>query len=396
MSVFHETIIEIYDEEPIFNVHAAAQFAPRNVVFIGTRKLKNKRVKNSIISCLRALSLDSKCFFYSTDMMSLDSVLCELTGIIDTFGDCAVDITGGNEVALVASGMLAKERGVPLFRFDRYSGTYKSIFNCPMADGVTAHPDFSVDAMLAMAGAVMKSHGHLSVDELDRETEDDIFKVWSIYKDHHRGWHKSVAYLQQISKNLEGDALHVSAPAVVYGAERISGADKAVMDKLCEAGMIKNYKNDGRRISFDYKSTLIRSCLCDAGICLELYVFAAAKRAGIYNDVRISVVIDWDGDLDARINTINEIDVMVMSGFVPLFISCKSGAPNVTALNEIKTLAAKFGGEFARAVLVTMSDVRGKDKYLATRAEDMGVVLIDRSDLIGDKLSKRLYAVSRL
>ncbi len=396
MSSFHETIIEIYDDEPIYNVHAAAQFKPLNVVYIGSRKLKSKRVKSSVISCFRQLGLQTKCFFYSTDMLNLALVRAELCSIIENFGDCAIDITGGNEVALVAAGMIADEKNVPIFRYDRFTHSYKNIYNCPLSEGVDSVPEFSVDAMLAMAGAAMKSHGHLSIDTLDADTEEDIFKVWTIYKEHYRTWHKSISYLQQISKDLEGDRLHVDAPAVFYGSEKVNTADKNIINKLSAAGLIRNLENDGRRISFDYKNTLIRSCLCDVGICLELYVFAAAKRAGIYNDVRISVVIDWDGDLEAKINTINEIDVLIMSGFVPIFISCKSGTPNVTALNEIKTLADKFGGEYARPVLVTMSDVRGKDKYLAQRAEDMRVTLIDRSDLIENRLSKRLYNISRL
>ena len=140
----------------------------------------------------------------------------------------------------------------------------------------------------------------------------------------------------------------------------------------------------------------MRSCLCDTGICLELYVYAAAITAGIYDDVQISVVIDWDGDLDARINTINEIDVMLTRGVVPVFISCKSGTPNVTALNEIKTLAKQFGGTYARPVLVTMADIRSGDRYLMQRAQDMGIDIIDRDDLLCDRLSKRLYSLSKI
>ncbi len=396
MKAFHDTIIEIYDDEPIYNVHAAAQFKPLNVVYLGTRKLKSKRVKNNIISCFRELGLQTKCFFYSTDMTNLASVRSELCTIIESFGDCAIDITGGNEVALVAAGMIADERNVPIFRYDRFTHSYKNIYNCPLSEGVDSIPEFSVDAMLSMAGAAMKSHGHLSIDNLDAETEEDIFKVWGIYKEHYRTWHRTVSYLQQISKELVGGRLHVDAPAVFYGTEKVNTADKNIINKLAAAGIIRNLKNDGRRISFDYKNALMRSCLCDVGICLELYVFAATNRTGAYNDVRISVVIDWDGDLESRINTINEIDVLIMNGFVPVFISCKSGTPNVTALNEIKTLADKFGGEYACPVLVTMSDVRTKDKYFTQRAEDMGVTLIDRSDLIENRLSKKLYAVSRL
>lgn len=396
MNNFPETIIEIYDEEQIYNVLAPSEFKPKNVVYIGTRKLKNKKIKNNLISCLRAMELDTKCFFYSTDMLSIDSIIAELENIIANFGECAIDLTGGSEVALVAVGMLAREKRIPLFRYDRYNHKYKNIYCCECVEGVESHPAFNINAILALSGGVMKSHGHLALDTLDEATERDIFRVWTIYKHNHRAWHRAVAYLQQISKNLEGDDLHVDAGAVVYGGDKISGADKVVMEELCESGIIKNYRNDGRRISFDYKNTLMRSCLCDIGICLELYVYAAAKSAGIYSDVQISVVIDWDGNLDARINTINEIDVMVIHGFVPLFISCKSGSVNVTTLNEIKTLAKQFGGEYARPVLVTMSDLRARDRFLTQRAMDMGIELIDREDLINERLSKRLYTISKL
>ena len=101
----------------------------------------------------------------------------------------------------------------------------------------------------------------------------------------------------------------------------------------------------------------MRSCLIDTGICLELYVFAETLRSGCYDDVKLSVVVDWDGDLSQRINTINEIDVMLTRCQIPVFISCKSGTPNVVALNEIKTLAKQFGQTNGRPVLVTMADV---------------------------------------
>ncbi len=397
---FPDTIIEIYDDEQIYNVLAITEFRPSNVVYIGTRKLKNKRVKNNIISCLRCLGLDTKCFFYSTDMLSIDSIMKELQTILSTFGDCAIDLTGGSEVALVAVGMIARDmeredRKIPLFRYDRYACCYRDIHSCPLAEGVKSKPHLTVPAVLAMAGGMMKDHGHLSLDKPDEATIADIFRVWGIYKKHHRAWPKAVAYLQQISKNLEPDELHVDAPGIVYGGDRISGADKTVMADLAEAGIIKNYRSGGD-ISFDYKSRLMRSCLCDTGICLELYVYAVAINSFVYDDVQISVVIDWDGNLDARINTINEIDVMLTRGIVPVFISCKSGTPNVTTLNEIKTLAKQFGGEYARPVLVTMADVRRRDRYLFQRASDMGVDIIDREDLIGDRLSKRLYNLSKI
>lgn len=396
MQNFPETVIEIYDDEQIYNVLAITEFKPKNVVYIGTRKLKNKRIKNNIISCLRHLGLDTKCFFYSTDMLSISSIISELENIIANFGECAIDLTGGSEVALVAVGMLAKEKNIPLFRYDRYSYCYRNIYNCPQTEGFTSAPSLNIPSVLALAGGSVKSHGHISLSYLDSQTEADIFNIWEIYKKHHRVWAKTVTYLQQVSKNLEGNQLHVDAPNALFSADKLSAANNEIMNELAAAGLIENFKTNGERISFDYKSTLMRSCLCDIGICLELYVFATAKTSGEFGDVDISVVIDWDGNVGAKFNTINEIDVMLVRGIVPIFISCKSGSPNVTALNEIKTLTVQFGGIYAKPVLVTMADIRSGDRYLMQRAQDMGIEVIDRTDILAGRLLKKLLILSKI
>lgn len=391
-----ETIIEIYDEEQIYNVLAITEFRPKNVVYIGTRKLKSKRVKNNLITCLRTLGLETKCFFYSTDMLSIEAIINELEHILSLFGEVAIDLTGGSEVALVAVGMIARERSIPLFRYDRYDYCYRDIYNCPAARELKSEPHFSGPAFLALAGGVIKEHGHVSLDVLDDDTAADIFKVWEIFKRHHKIWHRIVSYLQQVSKRDDPAQLTVSAPTVVYSGEKLVNCDLSIMSELSAAGIILDYASGQNRLSFAYKSNLMRSCLIDTGICLELYVYATAARSGEYDDCRISVVVDWDGDLSQRINTINEIDVMLVRGQVPVFVSCKSGTPNVVALNEIKTLSKQFGGGYGRPVLVTMADVRGRDAYLCQRAADMGVTVIDYADVVGDRLMRRLLTASKL
>ncbi len=394
---FPTTILEIYDDEQIYNVLAVTEFKPKNVVYLGTRKLKSKRVKSNIISSLRSLGLETHCFFYSTDMLSLEAIIAELEHITELYPDMVIDLTGGSEVALVAVGMIAKERGIPLMRYDHHEHCYRDIYNFPLAEELTSDPHFTVESYLRLAGGVIKEHGHLALDTLDKDTERDILAVWEIFKRRHRTWHRVVGYLQQVSKHLEGpNDLEISAPAMVYSGEKLVGCDTQIMKELAENRIILDYKNENGRLSFRYKSDLMRSCLIDTGICLELYVFATAMRTGDYDDVKISTVVDWDGDLSQKINTINEIDVMCVRGFVPVFISCKSGTPNVVALNEIKTLAKQFGGAYGRPVLVTMADVRGRDAYFMQRAEDMNVTIIDYSDLVNDRLVKRLASASRM
>lgn len=392
-----ETIVEIYDDEQIYNVLAITEFRPKNVVYIGTRKLKSKRIKNSLIACLRSLGLETKCFFYSTDMLSLNAIIDELKHICELFPGLVIDLTGGSEVALVAVGMIAKELGVPLMRYDRYEYRYRDIYNCPCAEMLVSSPHFSVGAFLKLAGGDIKEHGHLNLESLDGETAEDIFKVWEIFKEKHRTWHRLVSFLQQVSKRpSDSDSLEVSAQTVIYSGDKLVNCDTLIMCELANAGVILNLRFENGRVSFCYKSELMRSCLIDTGICLELYVYATAMQSGEFDDVQLSVVVDWDGDLSAKINTINEIDVMLVRGQVPVFVSCKSGTPSVVALNEIKTLAGRFGGENGRAVLVTMAEVRNRDPFFCQRAADMNVTVIDNYDLVNDRLAKKLTAAARL
>ena len=78
----------------------------------------------------------------------------------------------------------------------------------------------------------------------------------------------------------------------------------------------------------------------------------ACLDTGLFNDVRTSAVVDWNGD--DRDNAVsNELDVMCTRGITPVFISCKTCMIRTEALNELAVLRDRFGGEIARAAIVT-------------------------------------------
>lgn len=395
---FPETIVEIYDDEQIYNVLAICDFKPKNVVFIGSRKLKSKRMKNNLISCLRSLGLDTKCFFFATDMLSLDTVTEEFRIIIEQFPGLIIDLTGGSEVALVSIGMLARETRVGLMRYDKFEERYRNIYNCPVAEKLISSPNFSIQAYMKLMGAGIKDHGHISLtpDELSTKSIRDILNIWDIFSRSHNDWHKLVGFLQLASRRPpESTSLNVSSPTVIVSGDKRCDCDLTTLRMLSSKGLIRNLAEKGSRVNFRFKSELIRSCLLDVGVSLELYVYIETIMSGMFSDVRLSAVIDWDGKMDTRINTVNEIDVLLVKGQYPIFISCKSGDPDVVALNEIKTLAQKFGGGNGRAVLVTMSDVRSENPFLYQRAADMEVTLLDRNDLSEERLIKRLLNTAK-
>ncbi|MBQ3004644.1 MAG: hypothetical protein IJD88_01815 [Clostridia bacterium] len=65
------------------------------------------------------------------------------------------------------------------------------------------------------------------------------------------------------------------------------------------------------------------------------------------------VVIDWDGKLhdentEKVLDTENEIDVLMMHGVIPVFVSCKSSSVDSNELYKLNTIAEKFGGPYAK------------------------------------------------
>ena len=130
----------------------------------------------------------------------------------------------------------------------------------------------------------------------------------------------------------------------------------------------------------------------DVGSVLETYVYKACLEAGIFDDVRLSVIVDWEGENTAN-SVSNELDVMCCRGVVPLFISCKTCDVKTEALNELAVLRDRFGGEMARAAIVTAE--RGNAR-MRNRAAELNIQVIELSDLPADRLRQRLRSCMKV
>ena len=100
-----------------------------------------------------------------------------------------------------------------------------------------------------------------------------------------------------------------------------------------------------------------------------------------YNDVQTGVLIDWDNELHPEalhIDVENEIDVIMMHGMLPVFVSCKNGEVQVDELYKLNTVANRFGGKYSKKVLIAPL-LFGRDgtESLRERCREMNILLID-------------------
>ena len=389
-----DTIIEIYDKEPLLNVLAPSVIRPARVIYIGARPITGKRLKKKLVRYFALRSPETYAYFYPVNIYDCEDVQRVLSDVLERYPDAAVDITGGSSTLAFAVGIFCSAHNVPVFAYHHKENSFCNVYHCEELDGVPCDPQFTVEEVLAMAGGMFLRHGHVATKDIDAQFLDDIGVVFSLcYREQGR-WNHFVQYLQMITGRSER-SLSVAAPlAVMNNAGKMRYCDVELLEQLEENGLVYSLSVDESSVSFRFRNHVVRQCLIDTGVWLELYVYKEAVECGCFDDVQISVVVDWNGVANEPINTINEIDVVLTRGITPVFISCKYSVPSTTALNEIKTLTDLFGGGYARGVLVTLSDLAEISPATYQRAEDMNIDIIQDEDFERGNVASRLIAIS--
>jgi len=387
-----ETLIELFDQRPLENVLGAEMFRPKRVVYICPEfAARGAAIQKKMRAYFRHRGQQVELIFYRADIYDADAVLALLRTILTRYPDCAMDITGGTDAVLFAAGLLSAEACIPVFTYSRKKNSFYNIRNADFADGQICPLRYRVEDFFFMAGGSVRD-GRVRSALLDGYLSDfDPF--FEVFLKHRRDWTKIVTYLQRISPGGEGaSSLEASGPYTVKGERgaRISAPENALR-AFAGIGFIRDLRITAEGVSFRFRDGQIRAWLRDVGSVLETYVYKACLDTGIFDDVRLSVIVDWEGENNAN-SVSNELDVMCCRGVVPLFISCKTCDVKTEALNELAVLRDRFGGQMARAAIVTAE--RGSAR-MRNRAAELNIQVIDLSDLAADKLRQRLKSCMR-
>ena len=389
-----QTLIELYDERPLENVLGVEMFHPERVVFICPDSVGgDKRIHRQLRTYFRARGLEPEMVFHRVNVYNSQAVLDLLRRTVEQYPDCAVDITGGTYAVLFAAGLLSAQREIPVFTYSRKRNKFYDIRNAPFAANLPCDVRFSVEDCFRMAGGSMRP-GRVDNGILDRY-RDDFEPFFRLYLKHRRDWIRIVTFLQRVSQTAP-DApipLEVKGPYVVKGerAARINAPEQALWD-MEEIGFLHDLRIvPEESVSFTFRDQQIRTWLRDVGSVLELYVYKACLDTGLFDDVRTSAVVDWEED--KRDNAVsNELDVMCTRGVTPVFISCKTCDVKTEALNELAVLRDRFGGQMAKAAIVTAE--RGRT-VMRNRAAELNIRVIGLNDLQAGRIRERLESMMR-
>ena len=372
-------LVEFYSEDMSENLVSLLQEAYDGVVFVYFAKEK----KPTRLTRARLKETLQKHFGFAPSFLPIG--VCNLETTLSAFSRLPksnrydFDLTGGNEIFIAAAGFFAareKNRSIFLHQYHVKSG--KKIFSYP--ENTFSQEFFptylSAPEILSLEGAIPISlPRYPSGNEALRE---EILRLWTALTPARRDWNAFCSI--PIADGVFRDPQTEGARAL--GREpRFHRAWRAVTARLEQANIIQNCRTveeNGQSIGiFQWNLAPEARFLWEkAGNLLEYYSALAADESGIFHDIRVGSLLDWNGSTapPRQPDPKNEIDLILMHRNLPVFASCKNTVPHNDYLYEILTMTRHFGGLSATPMLIATEKA---SFALRQRAREMGILLLD-------------------
>lgn len=396
------TLIECFTESHIDNIAACLRLHPDRMVMVGNtvemaesikryqKLLKQRGIATEIITC------DVQCKDLSEIYTALKKVVLEAK-------DCIIDLTGGDECVIMAVGAVLAElpagarQQVRVEKFDHAANVVRDCIN-DNRRLAAKDVDLTVSEHITLHGGTLHPDAY---QPPKCDSYRDLAGLWDIVSESPKDWNRAIMLLGEFESRSDSK-MQVFLPLShlrnsIPNFESKEDTVRELLGKLHRRGIIDDQSNRNA-LEYTYTSQLLRHCTLKAGNVLEIKTLLeghAVLENGkpYFNDCRMSVNIDWDGvihdPMDRIPETRNEIDVVLMHGTTPLFISCKNGNIDEDELYKLHTVAERFGGPYARKMLIA-TDLDRKspvaNRAFIQRAWDMDIFLVtDAAELSRDE-----------
>lgn len=289
------------------------------------------------------------------------------------------DITGGEPLILAAFGIVSHEIGAPMHTFDVQNGslielntgTGKYISKIAAPQNV----ELNLTKFIEMQGGVINYRLNKALDSVRNDDFEEFMpKLWEVSNENASVWNAFSDLLKRHSNTEYGLVVDLSEREVnAYLKEsrtlNSSGKLKKLLEDCEREGILTEICYD-RSLYFRYQNAFVKECILNTGSILELHTYLEEKKGS--TDCLVGIHLDWDGVIqtDGKEDVLNEVDVLVLRGYVPTFISCKNGSVDKEALYELDAVADKFGGKYAKKVLVATRELSRTDMK---RAKEMNI-----------------------
>lgn len=386
-----ELLIEFYDKDVLKNIMAPLTLRPKKVIYFYDSGMQDMLVFTALKKCLGRNIPEIKLEYYPIDISSVDRISRQISRIIDrnSIEKCALDLTGGSELMLLAGYRAGSKLNIPLLHTDLVN---KQITDLTDDSLIATTVPLTLEDFVDAKGACFIGESHRPPSE---ERFTAIKEMARFLFEHLQQWKYTCSFLQTVAaRTLPHELIMESKWNIHMKNGKAVYPDREILEMFQTLGFIQNLSIHGEYVQFTFTTIEDRQYCISFGVWLELYVYIAAKETGVFHDVKLGTMIDWDAYDNITVAG-NEIDVILMDDSLPIFISCKLRDADTAALNELLIAKKRLGGWFSKGIIVTYS--KEKKIYTGTykRAQELGLELLDATDIMAEDFGQRLVKTIR-
>lgn len=365
-----DTLLELYDSrEPITNVAGAWHLKPKNIVFFYYDLSDPKAERKQLAQMFNRIGLRCNVRLEKLERLDVSHMMAWVQSHQDGLGDYAIELTGGDDVMLFSAGVAWAKEPCRLYTRTR-DGHYIEL---PSGEAVSAGGGiFTVAQRLSLNDATLDRYGRLTPADLTAPIVDLAHRLLGLQKKHPRQWTQHTTCFQRCAAKAEDSALTILLDNASCREQSVALGKGKLLGALMKEGAITRAEATQDGIFVTFASSLVRDCLCDFGVWLEIAAWDALKSSGKYDDVQLSCVVKWVND-----KLINELDVTATAGLGLMIVSCKTCAPDLKAVAELNVLGDRLGSVHTQTVLLCLPKAHEKLDNIRARCDEMGVDLVD-------------------
>lgn len=394
------TLIECFTASHIDNIAACLRLRPREMVFVGdlTEMAASVELYKKLF---KKRNLPVRVFTEDVQGKDIHDIFTVVAKLVRNAEECVIDVSGGDEPVILAVGAVLASldpearQHVHIEKLDHDTG---AVLDCIHDNREIP----SAPVKLTVEELIELHHGHLQPDTFQPPADcssRDLGGLWHLVSREPRDWNRTMMLLNEFESRSDSKMHVYLQPQHLAEISKLEEKEPIVRELLTDlqnCGVIADYSSP-YALEYIYRSYMLRYCTQKAGNVLEVKTLLEGRNvldngAPYFQDCQMSVRIDWD-DEDQKAAaqapiTRNEIDVILMHNSTPLFISCKNGSVDEDELYKLHTVAQRFGGPYAKKMLIATELDRKSTaiRALIRRAWEMDIYLVtDAAKLTPDE-----------
>lgn len=384
--------IEFFSDDPMDNVLSCLKFDFPKVIFLGyAEEDMDRAAKSTVAAFLKSEKIGVKSLeFIALPEGKLDKIEAALIDIVQretaAGNQCYFDLTGGEELALAAAGVVSDELDVPMHEIDLLEDEVRIQARPELYTDLTKRDyRLNIEEYLNLHEGVVEVHMLKKKNKNHRSPERKarIQLLYKVANEMGKKWNRICLALAKLCSG-QGETIYAVEKELKAAARVIHEPVEVFWDnleQLQQKGVLKRCVWEGAMATVEFYDGQDREILCDPGAVLEHMTYWQVMEDPEVNDCVIGYHINWVGEGDPMSvyepgpDVVNEVDVIYMRKNIPTFISCKNKLVEGNhPLYELETVADRFGGTLVRKVLVVKG---GITKGTAERAQEMDIIVTD-------------------